>query len=71
VGRDRQDVEACHDRHHDLYQRCAGWDGLDGGKQVHDATIVATMRAHGATRRLTFNAADFRRFAPLIEVVAP
>lgn len=42
-----------------------------GGKQVHDANIVATMLAHGETRLLTFNAADFRRFAPLIEVVVP
>lgn len=40
-----------------------------GGKQVHDANIVATMLAHGETRLLTFNAADFRRFGSLIEVV--
>ena len=38
-----------------------------GGKQVHDANIVATMLAHGETRLLTFNQADFRRFAGLIE----
>ena len=42
-----------------------------GGKQVHDANIAAAMLAHGESRLLTFNAADFRRFAPLIEVVAP
>jgi len=42
-----------------------------GGKQVHDASIVATMLAHGETRLLTFNAADFRRFGSLIEVVIP
>jgi len=42
-----------------------------GGKQVHDANIVATMLAHGETRLLTFNAADFRHFGSLIEVVAP
>ncbi len=42
-----------------------------GGKQVHDADIVATMLAHGETRLLTFNGADFRRFEPLIEVVMP
>jgi predicted nucleic acid-binding protein len=42
-----------------------------GGKQVHDANIVATMLAHGETRLLTFNVADFRRFDTLIEVVAP
>ena len=42
-----------------------------GGKQVHDATIVATMLAHGETRLLTFNEADFRRFGSLIDVVVP
>ena len=42
-----------------------------GGKKVHDANIVATMLAHGETRLLTFNVADFRRFDTLIEVVAP
>ena len=42
-----------------------------GGKQVHDANIVATMLAHGETRLLTFNAADFQRFGSLIEVVVP
>ena len=42
-----------------------------GGKQVHDANIVATMLAHGITRLLTFNEADFRRFSALIEVIAP
>jgi len=42
-----------------------------GGKQVHDANIVATMLAHGETRLLTFNAADFRRFGSVIEVVVP
>lgn len=42
-----------------------------GGKQVHDANIVATMLAHGVTRLLTFNGADFRRFNGLIELIAP
>ena len=42
-----------------------------GGKQVHDANVVATMLAHGETRPLTFNDADFRRFGALIEVVVP
>lgn len=41
-----------------------------GGKQVHDANIVATMLANGITRLLTFNVADFRRFAGLISVEA-
>jgi predicted nucleic acid-binding protein len=42
-----------------------------GGRQVHDANVVATMLAHGERRLLTFNEADFRRFAPLIEIVTP
>jgi predicted nucleic acid-binding protein len=42
-----------------------------GGRQVHDANIVATMLAHGETRLLTFNDADFRRFSSVIEVVVP
>ncbi len=42
-----------------------------GGRQVHDANIVATMRAYGKTRILTFNVADFRRFGGLIQIVAP
>ncbi len=42
-----------------------------GGKQVHDANIVATMLAYGETRLLTFNGADFRRFGSLIQVVVP
>jgi predicted nucleic acid-binding protein len=42
-----------------------------GGRQVHDANLVETMLAHGERRLLTFNEADFRRFAALIEVVTP
>ena len=42
-----------------------------GGRQVHDANVVATMLAHGEGRLLTFNEADFRRFAPQIEIVTP
>ena len=41
------------------------------GKQVHDANLAATMLVHGITRLLTFNAADFRRFEPLIALIAP
>ena len=41
------------------------------GKQVHDANIAATMLDLGLKRLLTFNGADFRRFASMIEVVAP
>lgn len=39
-----------------------------GGRQVHDANIVATMRAHGLSRLLTHNTADFARFAAMIQV---
>jgi predicted nucleic acid-binding protein len=38
---------------------------------VHDANIVATMLAHGERRLLTFNLADFARFRPPVELVAP
>ena len=41
-----------------------------GGKQIHDANIVATMLAYGERRLLTFYAADFRRYADHIELVA-
>ncbi len=40
-----------------------------GGRQIHDANIVATMLAHGEHRLLTFNAADFRRYSDRIELV--
>ncbi len=40
-----------------------------GGRQIHDANIVATMLAHGEGRLLTFNAADFRRYGDRIELV--
>lgn len=33
------------------------------GVQVHDARLVALMLVHGITRILTFNTADFRRYA--------
>jgi hypothetical protein len=42
------------------------------GRQIRDANIVATMPDQGleqGIRRLpTFNVADFKRFAPLIEI---
>ena len=41
-----------------------------GGKQIHDANIVATMLAYGERRLLTFNVADFRRFANHVELVS-
>ena len=40
-----------------------------GGRQIHDANIVATMLAHGERRLLTFNTADFRRYGHRIELV--
>jgi predicted nucleic acid-binding protein len=33
------------------------------GKQVHDARIVAAMKAHGITHMLTFNTSHFNRYA--------
>lgn len=40
-----------------------------GGKQIHDANIVATMLAHGLRRLLTHNVSDFQRFAGSIDVI--
>ena len=39
-----------------------------GGKQIHDANIVATMRAHGISQLLTYNVADFKRFEDIIQI---
>lgn len=41
-----------------------------GGRQIHDANIVATMLAHGERRLLTFNTSDFRRYEDRIELVS-
>lgn len=35
------------------------------GVQVHDAYLIAAMRVHGLTDLLTFNVADFTRYASL------
>ena len=40
-----------------------------GGRQIHDANIVATMLAYGETQLLTFNTADFRRYEDRIEII--
>ena len=40
-----------------------------GGRQIHDANIVATMLAYGERQLLTFNTADFRRYEDRIEIV--
>ena len=36
------------------------------GLQVHDARIVATLRANGIDQLLTLNAKDFRRYPGLV-----
>jgi predicted nucleic acid-binding protein len=40
-----------------------------GGKQVHDANIIATMQAYGISQLLTHNVADFNRFSEFITVL--
>ncbi|MDD5308235.1 MAG: PIN domain-containing protein [Deltaproteobacteria bacterium] len=42
-----------------------------GGKQIHDANIVATMLVNDIRRLLTFNRGDFERFSNLIEIEGP
>lgn len=39
-----------------------------GGKQIHDANIVATMQVYGISQLLTANHTDFARFTDLITV---
>ncbi len=39
-----------------------------GGKQVHDANIVATMQANGISSLLTHNVKDFKRFESIIKI---
>lgn len=41
------------------------------GRQVHDARIAASLIAHGVTRILTYNPADFARYAPAVTPVHP
>lgn len=38
------------------------------GKNSHDARIAAAMIAHGVTHLLTFNGADFKRFAGITAI---
>ncbi len=40
-----------------------------GGRQIHDANIVATMLCNGLTTLLTDTVADFRRFAGFVRVL--
>ena len=39
-----------------------------GGKQIHDANIVATMLAYDIPCLLTHNVKDFRRFGEVIRI---
>lgn len=41
-----------------------------GGRQVHDANIVATMLVHGVGTVVTMNTGDFQRFAGYISVLS-
>ena len=40
-----------------------------GGKQVHDANIVATMLVHGVGTVITMNVGDFERFGSYVSIV--
>lgn len=40
-----------------------------GGRQVHDANVVATMLAHGIEALVTMNLADFSRFGPFVNLI--
>ena len=40
-----------------------------GGKQVHDANVVATMLVHGIDAVVTINLDDFNRFARLVRLI--
>lgn len=41
------------------------------GKTTHDARIIAQMQTHNITNLLTFNIADFQRYAQMVSVFAP
>jgi len=40
-----------------------------GGKQIHDANIVATMLVHGVSELLTNNPGDFARYSSVIRII--
>jgi predicted nucleic acid-binding protein len=44
-------------------------DSAVAGKQIHDANIVAVMRACGVKRLLTHNLDDFKRYVQWIEIM--
>ena len=39
-----------------------------GGKQVHDANIIATMKVYGIPALLTHNTEDFERFREVVRI---
>jgi predicted nucleic acid-binding protein len=40
-----------------------------GGKQIHDANIIAVMRVYGVKRLLTYNRDDFKKYDQWIEIL--
>ena len=42
--------------------------GAVKGKQVHDARLIATMKAHSVTNLVTFNTDDFTRYTDITTV---
>jgi hypothetical protein len=40
-----------------------------GGKQIHDANIIAVMRVYGVKRLLTYNRDDFKKYNQWIEIL--
>jgi len=40
-----------------------------GGKQIHDANVVATMLVHGVESLVTLNVADFARFGKHVQLI--
>ena len=42
-----------------------------GGKQIHDANIVATMLAYDIDTLMTLNTSDFKRFSDQITLISP
>ena len=40
-----------------------------GGKQIHDANIVATMLANNVNQLLTHNIIDFKRYSKIINLI--
>ena len=54
---------------HPIWRRLVNDHGVRG-RQVHDARLVAAMRAHGLSHLLTLNRADFLRYGD-ITIVDP